>query len=68
MRFNSRELAALAQQDNHKFDKEGVLLIKEKQEGIFRKGEGKEPVHAMLNQPIFRKLKKFVSQNLLKLN
>ena len=44
MRFNSRELAALAQQDNHKFDKEGVLLIKEKQEGIFRKGEGKEPV------------------------
>ncbi|KAK2184836.1 hypothetical protein NP493_251g03006 [Ridgeia piscesae] len=39
MRFNSRELAALAQQDKNKFDKEGVLLIKERQEGIFRKGE-----------------------------
>ena len=41
MRFNSRELAALAQQDKNKFDKEGVLLIKERQEGLFRKGECK---------------------------
>ena len=40
MRFNGRELASIAQQPDTKFDKEGILLIKEKQEGLFRKGEG----------------------------
>ena len=40
MRFNSRELAFLAQQPANRFDKEGILFIKEKQEGLFRKGEG----------------------------
>ena len=52
MRFNSRELAVLAQQESHKFDKDGVLLIKEKQEGIFRKGEGnvQRVIHALIFQ------------------
>lgn len=40
MRFNSRELAYLAQEPRDRFDKEGLLQIKEKQEGLFRKGEG----------------------------
>ena len=37
--FNSRELSFLAQQPSENFSKEGVLMIKEKQEGLFRKGE-----------------------------
>ena len=41
MRFNSRELAFVAQTSSDgAFDKQGVLQIKEKQEGLFRKGEG----------------------------
>ena len=39
MRFNSRELAQLAQQAAS-VDKEGVLYMKEKQEGIFKTKEG----------------------------
>jgi hypothetical protein len=39
MRFNSRELALLAQQVAN-VDKEGVLYMKEKQDSIFRKSEG----------------------------
>ena len=42
MRFNHRELTILAQQKAGRFDKEGILQIKEKQDGLFRKGEGKE--------------------------
>ena len=42
MRFNGRELANLAQEAKAGFDKEGLLMIKEKQEGLFRKGEGKD--------------------------
>jgi len=40
MRFNNREMMILAQQRSAVFDKEGVLQIKEKQDGLFRKGEG----------------------------
>ena len=41
MRFNSRELAFLAQSSPEaSFDKQGLLQMKEKQEGLFRKGEG----------------------------
>jgi inositol polyphosphate-4-phosphatase len=40
MRFNSKELSTIACQPRERFDKEGVLLVKEKQEGLFRKGEG----------------------------
>ena len=40
MRFNGRELANMAQESKGGFDKEGPLQIKEKQEGLFRKGEG----------------------------
>ena len=50
MRFNSRELAFLAQTSSDTaFDKQGVLQIKERQEGLFRKGEGThEKVHMRL--------------------
>ena len=42
MRFNKNELTRLAAQPSHKFEKEGVLFIKEKQEGFFlRKSECK---------------------------
>jgi len=40
MRFNSRELSCLARQTSDRFDKEGILFAKERQEGIFRKSEG----------------------------
>ena len=39
MRFNARELALIAQKSPQCFDKQGILGIKEKQEGLFRKGE-----------------------------
>ena len=42
MRFNKNELTRLAAQPSHKFEKEGVLFIKEKQDGFFlRKSESK---------------------------
>jgi hypothetical protein len=41
MRFNGKELSYIVQHSESKFDQEDVLLIKEKQEGLFRKGEGK---------------------------
>ena len=40
MRFNAKELACLACQSSDQYDKEGVLFVKERQEGFFRKGEG----------------------------
>ena len=40
MRFNAKELSLIACQPRERFDKEGVLFVKEKQEGLFRKGEG----------------------------
>ena len=42
MRFNKTEVAALALgQPSHKFEKEGVLFVREKQEGFFRRSESK---------------------------
>ena len=41
MRFNKSEVTCLAAQPSHKFEKEGVLFIREKQEGFFRKTESK---------------------------
>ncbi|CAK1588461.1 unnamed protein product [Parnassius mnemosyne] len=40
MRYNKQELAALASQTAQNFDREGVLVIKEKQDGFFRRSEG----------------------------
>jgi hypothetical protein len=42
MRFNKSEVTGLAAQPSHKFEKEGVLFIREKQEGFFRKTESKK--------------------------
>lgn len=41
MRFNKQELITLATQPSTKFEKEGVLCIRERQEGFFRKLEGR---------------------------
>uniref|UniRef100_A0A2M4CZ46 phosphatidylinositol-3,4-bisphosphate 4-phosphatase n=1 Tax=Anopheles darlingi TaxID=43151 RepID=A0A2M4CZ46_ANODA len=41
MRFNKQELVTLATQPSNKFEKEGPLFVTEKQEGFFRKTEGK---------------------------
>ncbi|XP_034254490.1 inositol polyphosphate-4-phosphatase type I A isoform X2 [Thrips palmi] len=42
MRFNKQELVTLATQPAHKFDKEGVLLLRERQDGFFRRAERAE--------------------------
>lgn len=42
MRFNKQELQTLATQPSQKFDKEGVLFIRERQEGFFRRTERKD--------------------------
>jgi hypothetical protein len=39
MRFNNKELVNLAH--SGVFDKEGPLLMKDKLDGLFKKGEGK---------------------------
>lgn len=41
MRFNKQELITLAVQPSTKFEKEGILYIRERQEGFFRKSESK---------------------------
>lgn len=41
MRFNKHELLTLATQPSQKFDKEGVLYIRERQEGFFRRTDSK---------------------------
>lgn len=41
MRFNKQELVTLATQPSTKFEKEGILYIRERQEGFFRKSESK---------------------------
>ncbi|XP_072755322.1 inositol polyphosphate-4-phosphatase type I A isoform X4 [Anoplolepis gracilipes] len=45
MRFNKQELLTLATQPSQKFEKEGVLYVRERQEGFFRRTEstGKKP-------------------------
>jgi len=52
MRFNAKELACLACQSSDQYDKEGVLFVKERQEGFFRKGEGCI-CHLLLNFVLF---------------
>ncbi|XP_046998595.1 inositol polyphosphate-4-phosphatase type I A isoform X1 [Schistocerca americana] len=42
MRFNKQELTTLATQPSQKFDKEGVLFLRERQEGFFRRSERKD--------------------------
>lgn len=49
MRYNKQELAALASQTSHNFDHEGVLVLKEKQDGFFRRSEGEDDVSLTLN-------------------
>ena len=40
MRFNSKELSQVAQQESKEFEKEGVLFMKETRDGLFKKTEG----------------------------
>ena len=39
MRFNKAEVAALASQPSSRFDKEGTIFVRERQEGFFRRTE-----------------------------
>lgn len=39
MRFNKQEMLTLATQPSQKFDKEGVLFLRERQDGLFRRSE-----------------------------
>ncbi|XP_066586693.1 inositol polyphosphate-4-phosphatase type I A isoform X2 [Prorops nasuta] len=39
MRFNKQELLTLATQPSQKFEKEGILFVRERQEGFFRRTE-----------------------------
>ncbi|XP_015929967.1 inositol polyphosphate-4-phosphatase type I A [Parasteatoda tepidariorum] len=39
MRFNSKEIIAVATQPSYKFDKEGVLYVREKHDGLFRRSD-----------------------------
>ncbi|KAJ8298356.1 hypothetical protein KUTeg_024887 [Tegillarca granosa] len=39
MRFNHKELCQLAQQTSENFVKEGCLMMRDKQDGLFKKGE-----------------------------
>lgn len=39
MRFNKQEMITLAQQPSNRFDKEGLLFVRERQEGFFRRTE-----------------------------
>ena len=41
MRFNSKEVAYLGQQASNNYDREGFLFIKQKNDKLFKKGEGK---------------------------
>ena len=49
MRYNEKELMAVASQPAIKCDKEGVLYFRDKQEGFFRKNEGKLILYRHLN-------------------
>lgn len=41
MRFNKQELLTLGSQPAHKYEKEGVLFLKERSESFFRRSESK---------------------------
>lgn len=45
MRFNKQELATLATQPSNKFEKEGILYVTERQDGFFRRTEGKNDLN-----------------------
>lgn len=49
MRFNKQELVTLATQPSTKFEKEGILYIRERQEGFFRKSESKYNINMACN-------------------
>lgn len=40
MRFNKQELVTIASQTPQNFDREGILVLKERQDGFFRRAEG----------------------------
>lgn len=40
MRYNKQELFALASKTSQNFDREGVMVLKERQDGFFRRSEG----------------------------
>ena len=40
MRFHKAGLTALATQPSHQFDREGVLVLKERHDSFFRRSEG----------------------------
>ncbi|XP_017302160.2 LOW QUALITY PROTEIN: type I inositol 3,4-bisphosphate 4-phosphatase-like [Diaphorina citri] len=46
MRFNKQEMLTLATQPSQKFDKEGILFLRERQDGLFRRSE-REPSSLM---------------------
>lgn len=48
MRFNKTGLALLASNPATKFEKEGLLIITERQEGFFRRADGKKGNVAIL--------------------
>ncbi|XP_045108228.1 LOW QUALITY PROTEIN: inositol polyphosphate-4-phosphatase type I A-like [Portunus trituberculatus] len=52
MRFNKAELACLAAHPSHQFDKEGVLLLRERHDGFFRRTEGLDGVKARKKIPL----------------
>ena len=39
MRFNAKELSYLSGQSRERFEREGILFIREKQDGLFRRSE-----------------------------
>nr|XP_053629315.1 inositol polyphosphate-4-phosphatase type I A-like isoform X2 [Cherax quadricarinatus] len=56
MRFNKCELASLAAHPSHQFDKEGVLLLRERHDGFFRRSEGGDGVLARRKKAPLREL------------
>lgn len=44
MRFNRQELITLASNPATQFEKEGLLFITERQEGFFRRADGKHSI------------------------
>lgn len=50
MRFNKQELAALASQTSQSFDREGVMVLREKQDGFFRRSEGTKKCLLLANK------------------
>lgn len=48
MRFNKQEMITLAQQPSNRFDKEGLLFVRERQEGFFRRTESEYLYYGLL--------------------